>query len=103
MSSRHPTHCFFFTLYVKIAYFFKFVIGVSNFDPKWNSLDGKVSRKSHMGPYQIEDGYPQNPVGRTGICGRGILGRWGPNHAADPVVTRWKRLESGELLQYNGK
>ncbi len=24
----------------------------------------------------------------TGICGRGLLGRFGPNHAADPVVTR---------------
>jgi ADP-ribose pyrophosphatase len=20
-----------------------------------------------------------------------VLGRWGPNHAADPIVTRWKR------------
>ncbi len=20
-----------------------------------------------------------------------MLGRWGPNHAADPIVTRWKR------------
>lgn len=25
----------------------------------------------------------------------GILGRWGPNHAADPVVTRWKRDKTG--------
>ena len=30
----------------------------------------------------------RNPVGRTGMIGRGLLGRWGPNHAADPVVTR---------------
>ena len=30
----------------------------------------------------------RNPVGRTGIRGRGCLGRWGPNHAADPIVTR---------------
>lgn len=30
----------------------------------------------------------RNPVGRTGISGRGCLGRWGPNHAADPIVTR---------------
>ena len=27
-------------------------------------------------------------MGRTGMAGRGLLGRWGPNHAADPVVTR---------------
>ncbi|XP_059052116.1 ADP-ribose pyrophosphatase, mitochondrial [Achroia grisella] len=73
-------------------------IGGSNFQPKWNDVDGKVSRVSHMGPYRITNGYPQNPIGRTGICGRGILGRWGPNHAADPVVTRWKRLESGKMV-----
>jgi len=30
----------------------------------------------------------RNPVGRTGIQGRGWLGRWGPNHAADSIVTR---------------
>ena len=27
-------------------------------------------------------------MGRTGIRGRGLLGRWGPNHAGDPIVTR---------------
>ena len=30
----------------------------------------------------------RNPIGRTGMTGRGLLGRWGPNHAADPIVTR---------------
>lgn len=34
-------------------------------------------------------------MGRTGIVGRGLLGRWGPNHAADPIVTRWKRDGNG--------
>lgn len=34
------------------------------------------------------DGYPLNPIGRTGLVGRGTLGNWGPNHAADPVVCR---------------
>lgn len=29
---------------------------------------------------------PFNPFGPTGIGGRGLLGKWGPNHAADPVV-----------------
>ena len=32
---------------------------------------------------------PLNPRGRTGMAGRGLLGKWGPNHAADPIVTRW--------------
>ena len=30
----------------------------------------------------------RNPIGRTGMIGRGLLGRWGPNHAADPIVSR---------------
>lgn len=30
----------------------------------------------------------KNPKGKTGIRGRGELGRWGANHAADALVTR---------------
>ena len=30
----------------------------------------------------------RNPWGQTGVSGRGVLGRWGPNHAADNIVTR---------------
>ncbi|XP_046418873.1 ADP-ribose pyrophosphatase, mitochondrial [Neodiprion fabricii] len=68
------------------------------FTPKWNDVDGNVSRKSHTGEYAINDkGFPLNPVGRTGIIGRGLLGRWGPNHAADPIVTRWKRNGTGAV------
>jgi ADP-ribose pyrophosphatase len=33
-------------------------------------------------------GLPLNPRGRTGITERGVLGKWGANFAADPVVTR---------------
>lgn len=57
-----------------------------------------MSRISHSEEYKVVQDYPQNPCGRTGIIGRGILGRWGPNHAADPIVTRWKRDNSGKLL-----
>lgn len=32
---------------------------------------------------------PRNPRGRTGLAGRGLCGRWGPNHAADPIITRF--------------
>nr|XP_033802259.1 ADP-ribose pyrophosphatase, mitochondrial isoform X2 [Geotrypetes seraphini]XP_033802260.1 ADP-ribose pyrophosphatase, mitochondrial isoform X2 [Geotrypetes seraphini] len=70
-------------------------IGKNNFSPKFNELDGKVQRKSLNGPYQLENGQPRNPRGRTGITGRGLLGCWGPNHAADPIITRWKRDSSG--------
>lgn len=41
---------------------------------------------------------PLNPIGRTGLCGRGNLGRWGPNHAADPIVSRF----SNGRLQFVG-
>lgn len=34
-------------------------------------------------------GAPLNPAGRTGIVGRGHLGKWGPNHSGDPIVTRY--------------
>lgn len=30
----------------------------------------------------------RNPIGKTGIKGRGLLGRFGPNYAADCIVTR---------------
>lgn len=39
--------------------------------------------------YQLdENGRPLNPMGRTGLRGRGTLGKWGPNHAADAIVSR---------------
>ena len=38
--------------------------------------------------FDVTSSFPRNPVGRTGMVGRGLLGRWGPNHAADPIVTR---------------
>ena len=56
--------------------------------PKWNAIDGPTDRSSLMGLYRVVDGLPQNPVGRTGMKSRGTLGKWGPNHAADPIVTR---------------
>jgi ADP-ribose pyrophosphatase len=38
----------------------------------------------------------RNPVGRTGLIGKGCLGRWGPNHAADPIVTRFDSMHIGK-------
>lgn len=67
-----------------------------SFQPKWNAVDGNVNRRSFTNDYVInKDGCPLNPIGRTGIIGRGLLGRWGPNHAADPIVTRWKQDITG--------
>eukprot|EP00325_Prymnesiales_sp_UTEX-LB-985_P002783 CAMPEP_0174705770 /NCGR_PEP_ID=MMETSP1094-20130205/8869_1 /TAXON_ID=156173 /ORGANISM="Chrysochromulina brevifilum, Strain UTEX LB 985" /LENGTH=1050 /DNA_ID=CAMNT_0015903971 /DNA_START=465 /DNA_END=3614 /DNA_ORIENTATION=+ len=49
--------------------------------------DGKARPLGVVASFD-EHGAPQNPVGRTGLKGRGLLGKWGPNHAADPIVTR---------------
>ncbi|XP_052253944.1 transient receptor potential cation channel subfamily M member-like 2 isoform X2 [Dreissena polymorpha] len=62
-----------------------------------------VCRRSFMGEYQVVDGLPLNPKGRTGLQGRGLLGRWGPNHAGDPLVTRWKMDEGGNRVVQEGK
>ena len=32
-------------------------------------------------PFRVTDRRPLNPIGRTGISGRGLLPSWGPNHA----------------------
>ena len=48
---------------------------------------------SHSGKYQLVSYsenkpilVPHNPVGRTGLYGRGHLGRWGVNHAAGEFI-----------------
>ena len=45
------------------------------------------NRSSFVG-YSIDPdtNRPLNPRGRTGVAERGLLWKWGPNHAADPVV-----------------
>ena len=59
----------------------------------------QVNRVSHEGDYLVDmANKPLNPRGRTGVGGRGVLGKWGPNHAADPVVTRWKLADNGHRL-----
>ncbi|HSX17507.1 MAG TPA: NUDIX domain-containing protein [Patescibacteria group bacterium] len=54
----------------------------------FDSLEGPVARD--------ENGYPLNPMGRTGLAGRGILDKWGPTAAADPILTR-NNPETGVL------
>jgi len=65
--------------------------------------NGKKQRVKHV----LHKGRPRNPRGRTGMKGRGLLGKHGPNHAADPIVTRYhkgklqmvvvKRRDTGEF------
>ncbi len=50
------------------------------------------------------DKLPKNPVLEkeglltTGVTERGLLGRWGGNHAADPIVSRFIRNENGDIM-----
>jgi ADP-ribose pyrophosphatase len=69
----------------------------ADFKPSFNSLDGRIDRRSYEGPYRVTSTGPLNIRGRTGLRGRGVLGRYGPNHAADPIVTRWKRHPEGGI------
>ncbi len=43
-----------------------------------------------------QQGQPLNPLGRTGLRGRGLLGKWGRNRAGDPLLTR-VHPETGRL------
>ena len=59
----------------------------------WNKT---YARSSHAGTISLDDrGRPLNPTGATGVEGRGELGLWGPNHAADNIITRTN--DQGEL------
>jgi ADP-ribose pyrophosphatase len=44
-----------------------------------------------------DEGIPRNPCGRTGIVGQGLLGKWGENWAADPIITRYDPT-TGKLM-----
>ena len=58
-------------------------------DPEEISLLSEIPGETFAGPLNLDEaGKPMNPVGRTGIAGRGLLGKWGPNYAADPIITR---------------
>lgn len=46
---------------------------------KLTSFEGKIA-------FSV-DGFPLNPFGRTGLAGRGVLGKWGANFAVDGLIT----------------
>ncbi|XP_062586024.1 transient receptor potential cation channel subfamily M member-like 2, partial [Saccostrea cucullata] len=62
----------------------------------WITKDGVPIR------YELDSSnMPINPMGRTGMRGRGKLRRWGPNHCVMLVVSRWKRFLSTSQNQQN--
>ncbi|KAH9510313.1 ADP-ribose pyrophosphatase, mitochondrial [Bulinus truncatus] len=76
------------------------------FEPQYNAVqtltlpsgkEGTIDRTSMITVnnqpllYEIDTtGVPRNPMGRTGLRGRGNLYRWGPNHNVKAVISRWK-------------
>ncbi|KAB0398108.1 hypothetical protein E2I00_019756 [Balaenoptera physalus] len=65
----------------------------------YNAVDGRLDRRSFHGVYAVQDGLPLNPMGRTGLRGRGDLSCFGPNHTLQPVVTRWRRNQDGAICR----
>jgi ADP-ribose pyrophosphatase len=49
------------------------------------------------------DGRPLHPFGRTGIAGRGALGRWGPNLSVVALVTRQRPGEGSNEVLLGGR
>ena len=69
---------------------------------KFNSLEQNdersIERRSLHGEYLIDDnGLPVHPGGRTGISGRGINRRFGPNHMLKPLIFRHVRDNDDQM------
>ncbi|KAH3781577.1 transient receptor potential cation channel subfamily M member-like 2 isoform X2 [Dreissena polymorpha] len=82
---------------------------ILDFMPQWNTVTKykendvtvEVDRRSWIYVNGIPMRYavdpleiPINPMGRTGMRGKGVLWRWGPNHMIKVVVTRWRRMRN---------
>lgn len=48
----------------------------------------KPSITSLVGKVKLDAGFPRNPVGRTGLVGRGTLGKWGERSFAWQLYCR---------------
>ena len=73
----------------------------------WNAIDPKsgIDRRTAnpAGHYLVDsNGFPLNPLGRTGLAGRGILRRWAVNYQVHLVImisTRMQRSDK-EVFSY---
>ena len=85
--------------YAPVPYTYKRGMEASYADPADpRSIPELKGRFTYEGSIALDPrtGSPLNPAGRTGMFERGRLAKWGPNHAADPIVTRYHPT-SGEL------
>jgi hypothetical protein len=67
----------------------------------WQYPQKELSQELKYTDYKIEEvsGRPVNPHGLTGFTGRTRIGRWGPNHAVDPIVSRYVYDIKGNLVK----
>lgn len=72
-----------------------------------NELKSRISYANDENGEPLKDvttfdrrGRPLNPKGRTGMGGRGLLGKWGPNYLANPIVTRHHSRDGTSILQF---
>ena len=54
--------------------------------------------KSGFFKLRFDGKFPLNPCGRTGVIGRGTLGQWGPQFAADPIITKTVDIDGKESV-----
>jgi ADP-ribose pyrophosphatase len=52
------------------------------------TLKEKIATYTNVKIKFAPNGLPLNPTGRTGLTGRGLLSKYGPNFIADPIITR---------------
>nr|CAD2206918.1 unnamed protein product [Meloidogyne enterolobii] len=73
---------------------------------KGNDKHRVINRCSFYGKYPVHNGYPLNPVARTGFKGRGSFGQWGPTNGVGAIlyVTDKEDFDKFEFLGVeNGK
>ncbi len=65
----------------------------------WISRIDEQTSQSFPLIYSLDSaGYPKNPMGRTGVRGRGALMRYGPNKEIIAIVTRWKKSKNRPIF-----
>ncbi|KRZ76987.1 ADP-ribose pyrophosphatase, mitochondrial [Trichinella papuae] len=77
-----------------------------NFNPRFNDYDGNVDRrrlkKQINGKhklYGMNGKYPLNPNGRTGVTGRGVLLRYGPNYLIQVLISRGQSVKEYIVIE----
>ncbi|CDW56605.1 ADP-ribose pyrophosphatase, mitochondrial [Trichuris trichiura] len=69
-------------------------VNTSTLEIKFNQKDRGIDRRmvrrlnGVKTYYEVRNGLPLNPLGRTGIAGRGYLPRWGPTHLVKVILLR---------------